>query len=66
MKKRVEIFLEEEEIELIEKYAEVLTSTKAEEEKDLPPSKRGGSVSRSKAARELILIGLEWCGVTLK
>lgn len=59
MKKRVEVFLEEEEIELVEKYAEVLTKIKAENEENLPPSKRGGSVSRSKAARELILIGLK-------
>lgn len=66
-KQRIYIWLEEEEIEELEKIAEVLTEIKAkkEEKAKVPPSKRGREVSRSKAARACIIEGMKWLGVQL-
>lgn len=62
-KQRIVIWLEPIEIDILQKIAHNLTDNRAKEEaeKGVPPSKRGRKVSRSKAARAMVLRGMqEW------
>lgn len=64
-KEIVQVFLEREEIEMLDEIAKKMTEIKLKEDikNKVPPSKRGRRVSRSKAARFLILEGVKWSGM---
>jgi len=64
-KEIIQVFLEPEEIKMIDEIAEKMTEIKLKEDikNKVPPSKRGRRVSRSKAARFLILEGVKWSGM---
>lgn len=57
-KERVVIYLAPEEIQLVDDLAQRMTEEKKEDLR-IPPSRRGRHVSRSKAARYALLIGLK-------
>jgi hypothetical protein len=61
----IQVFLEPDEIEMIDQIAKKMTENKLREDikNKVPPSKRGRRVSRSKAARFLLLEGVKWSGM---
>ncbi|MEG6615647.1 hypothetical protein V6C27_04295 [Peptococcaceae bacterium 1198_IL3148] len=61
----IQVFLEPDEIEMIDQIAKKMTDIKLKEDikNKVPPSKRGRRVSRSKAARFLLLEGVKWSGM---
>lgn len=59
-KQRIITWLEAEEVQAVDDYAQELTKHKQKKEEIVkPPSKRGRQVSRSKACRSLILEALQ-------
>lgn len=57
-KERVVVYLNKSEIKMIDDLAKKLTEEKMKDTR-IPPSRQGRHVSRSKAARHALLIGLK-------